>query len=230
MAIEASQTRPAIGASFHTDTLDTGDIHDQLNLLWAQLGGPPHAGQAMGEMVAEPHFGGGGLMRANTLNLIAVARNARDASLITDSVAHLRDFLPSRTLILAIRNSDDKRASAYDIRLELKEQVTGKDSPAFRFETITIFCDRAQIGHLASLVSPLMAAELPDFLWWPGGDFSRNALFRDLSDIVDRIVVDTAQLGSHHDGFRAIRDLLDDKWQGRAVLGDFTWLRLATWR
>ncbi|HYI24612.1 MAG TPA: glucose-6-phosphate dehydrogenase assembly protein OpcA [Thermomicrobiales bacterium] len=228
--VSARQTRPVIGTSFQTDTLDTGDIHDQLNHLWAELGGPPHAGQAMGEMVAEPHFGGGGLMRANTLNLIAVARNERDASLVTDTVAHLRDFLPSRTLILATRSGQDDAEHVYDVHLELKEQVTGDDAPAFRFETITVFSDLAEIGHLASLVSPLMAAELPDFLWWPGGDFTHNPLFADLAQIVDRVIVDSGQLGNDISGVTAVRDILDEDLEGHAVIGDFTWLRLAPWR
>lgn len=228
--VSTKLTRPIIGTSFHTDTLDTGDIHDLLNQLWAQLGGPPHGGQAMGEMVAEPHFGGGGLMRANTLNLIAVARNERDAALVTDTVAHLRDFLPSRTLIIATRSGSVEPGHAYDVHLELKEQVTSDDAPAFRFETITIFTDLAEIGHLASLVSPLMAAELPDFLWWPGGDYNRHPLFDDLAQIVDRVTVDSGQLGNDLTGVRAMRDLLDDEGQGNPVIGDFTWLRLSPWR
>ena len=235
MATEASaaKTRPIVGMSFETDSLDTGDIHDQLNQLWAQLGGPPNAGQAFGEMVAEPHFGGGGLMRANTLNLIAVARNQREASLVTDTVAHLRDFLPSRTIILAPRSPEDDAArsgSAYEVRLELKEQVIGSDAPAFRFETITITSGVSELGHLASFVSPLLAAELTDFLWWPGGDFSRNPLFEDLVRIVDRVIVDSGHLGNDLSGVAMMRDLLDDDDPGSPIIGDFTWLRLAPWR
>jgi len=235
MATEASaaRTRPIVGTSFETDSLDTGDIHDQLNQLWAQLGGPPNAGQAFGEMVAEPHFGGGGLMRANTLNLIAVARNRREANLVTDTVAHLRDFLPSRTIILAPRSPEDDAAgpgSAYEVRLELKEQVIGSDAPAFRFETITITSGVSELGHLASFVSPLLAAELTDFLWWPGGDFSRNPLFDDLVRTVDRVIVDSGHLGNDISGVAMMRDLLDDDDTGSPIIGDFTWLRLAPWR
>ena len=73
---------PVLATSFQTDILDTGAIHDELNRLWVELGGPTHGGQATGEIGDEPHFGGG-LMRANTLNLLAVARNERDAGLIT---------------------------------------------------------------------------------------------------------------------------------------------------
>ena len=114
--------------------------------------------------------------------------------------------------------------------MQLNEQHTGSDAPALRFETITITAGLADFGHLSSLVSPLMAAELPDFLWWPGNDFVHNPLFEDLQEIVDRVIVDTAKLGNDASGVAAMRDLLDDDDSGTPLIGDFTWLRLAPWR
>ena len=89
---------PVLQTSWDTDALDTGAIHDELNRLWAAIGGPRHGGQAPGEMVADSHYGGGELMRANTLNLIAVADDEDIAQMITSTVSHLSDFLPSRTI------------------------------------------------------------------------------------------------------------------------------------
>ncbi len=231
MVSRTAQT-PVVGTSFQTDALDTGAIHDQLNQLWADLGGPPHGGDASGEMIAEPHFGGGGLMRANTLNLLAVARNDRDAGLITASISRLHDFLPSRTIILVTRpdTGQDTGTSPYDVHLQLIEQHTGSDAAPLRFETITISAGMDQVGHLASLVSPLLAAELPDFLWWPGNDFVNNPLFEDLQEIVDRVIVDSAQLGNDTSGVAAMRALLDADDENSPLIGDFTWLRLAPWR
>ena len=230
MASRAEPT-PVLITSFQANVLDTGAIYDELNRLWSELGGPRHGGDGPGEMVAEPHFGGGGLMRANTLNLLAVARNEREANLITTCVAHLRDFLPSRTIILVTRPAvEGEHSSVYDVSLQLNEQHTGGDEPALRFETITITAAMEDFGHLSSLVSPLLAAELPDFLWWPGNDFVTNPLFDDLQDIVDRVIVDTAQLGNDASGVAAIRDLLENEEARAPMLGDFTWLRLGPWR
>jgi glucose-6-phosphate dehydrogenase assembly protein OpcA len=222
-----------LATSFQTDVLDTGAIHDELNRLWTELGGPPHGGQHTSEMVAEPNFGGGGLMRANTLNLLAVARNNRNAELIKDSVSRLHDFLPSRTIILVTRSAEEDEGNQtclYDVHLQLNEQHTSSDEPTFRFETITISAGIDEFGHLSSLVSPLLAAELPDFLWWPGNDFVNNPLFEDLQQIVDRVIVDSAQLGKDVSGVAAMRALLDDSDAGSPLIGDFTWLRLAPWR
>jgi len=231
--VSRTEQTPVLATSFQTDVLDTGLIHDELNRLWSELGGPPQGGGATGEMVAEPHFGGGGLMRANTLNLLAVARNERDAGLITASISRLHDFLPSRTIILvtrapAVHGDDD--VSPYDVYLQLIEQHIGTDAPPLRFETITITVGIHEMGHLSSLVSPLLAAELPDFLWWPGNDFVDNPLFEDLQQIVDRVIVDSAQLGNDTSGVAAMRELLESDDTNSPHIGDFTWLRLAPWR
>jgi len=225
---------PDLAISFQTDILDTGKIHDELNRLWGELGGPLKGGDAPGEMIAEPNFGGGGLMRANTLNLLAVARNPNDATHIVESVSRLRDFLPSRTIILLSRDvqeSDNSNNKIFDVHVELREQRRQDGKTGLRFETITISADHEAFGGMASLVSPLIVAELPDFLWWPGGDFSRNELFRDLLKVVDRVIVDSAQLGRDASGLTALRDLIDEKDESSApLIGDFTWLRLGPWR
>lgn len=224
-------TKPVLASAWQSDALDTGTIHDELNRLWAQLGGPRHGGDAPGEMVAEQHFGGGGLMRANTLNLIAVANDMREVTLIEETIAGLHDFLPSRTIILITHDSDDPEAIGprYDVRVELKEQIGDKEDANLRFEVITIGADRREVGHLASLVTPLLAADLPDFLWWPGGDFVHSSLFDDLLPVVDRLIVDTAHLGRDIHALTALRSVMTED-SGSPIVGDFTWLRLEPWR
>lgn len=226
-------TKPILASVWQSDALDTGTIHDELNRLWSELGGPRHGGDAPGEMVAESHFGGGGLMRANTLNLIAIANDMRDVSLIQETIASLRDFLPSRTIILITQDGYDPSAGVvgprYDVRVELKEQVSQDDEANLRFEVITIGADRREIGHLASLVVPLLSADLSDFLWWPGGDFAGHQLFEDLLPVVDRLIIDTAHLGSHVESIAAIRRILAGG-SSAPIVGDFTWLRLEPWR
>lgn len=226
-----TETRPALITTFRTKTLDTGAIHDELNRLWAGLGDPTADMKHFNDPLAEPNLGGGGLTRANTLNLLVVARNDRESTLVTETVARLQDFLPSRTIILVTRDpAEDDDEQFFDVTLELKEQETGKAGPALRFEIITIRAGSDSVGFMASLVSPLLSAELEDFLWWPGGDFARNPLFEDLSQIVDRIIVDSAHLGNEIHSMVALRGLAEESEDQTALTGDFTWLRLGPWR
>ncbi len=222
------ETKPVLESTWDTDTLDTGAIIDELTRLWTEVGGPRHGGEAPGEMIAESFPGGGGLMRANTLNLIAVAESDDSARLITDTVSRLKDFLPSRTIIF---NTDDtaQRSHTWHVHVQLNEAWTvNADTPALRFETIIISADPKVAGHLASLVAPLLMTELPTFLWWPSGDFSSSPVFQDLVNVVDRMIVDSAQLGNDAETVAQLRTLLDD--EDDPWVGDFTWLRLEPWR
>lgn len=221
-----STNAPVLQTSWDTDALDTGAIHDELNRLWAEIGGPRHGGDAPGERVAESHFGGGELMRANTLNLIAVADHEDIARMITTTVSQLSDFLPSRTIIF-VTAPDAPRNSTWHVEVRLNEGET-KAGPPIHFETITITVDPKMSGYLASLVSPLLISELPTFLWWPTGDFVGNPLFNDIVGIVDRLIVDSARLGNDARAVAQMRTLLDDDNDPR--LGDFTWMRLEPWR
>lgn len=221
-------TKPVLESTWETNTLDTGAIIDELTRLWAEIGGPEHGGEAPGEMVAESRIGGGGLMRANTLNLIAVAENQDNAHLITSTVSQLRNFLPSRTIIFITDQEAVDRLKTWRVLVQLNEAYHNtNDAPALRFETIIISADPKVAGHLASIVSPLLMTELPTFLWWPSGDFSSSPIFNDLVEIVDRLIVDSAQLGNDAETVAQLRTLLDD--DSDPWIGDFTWLRLQPW-
>jgi glucose-6-phosphate dehydrogenase assembly protein OpcA len=218
---------PVLQTSWDTDALDTGAIHDELNRLWAEIGGPRHGGQAPGEMVAESRVGGGELMRANTLNLIAVADSESIAGMVTDAVSLLSDFLPSRTIIF-VASTSLATEDTWHVDVRLNEGEGRGEGPKIRFETITIKVSPNKAGYLASLVSPLLISELPTFLWWPTGDFVGNSLFTDIVEIVDRLIVDSARLGNDARAIAQLRTLLDDEDDPK--VGDFTWLRLQPWR
>lgn len=224
--------RPVYMTEWTTDSIDTGAIYDEVAKLWEQVGGVLDHPRGFDEVDPDVAGYGGGLMRATTLNLVAVARSEKDADLIAGSVGHLKDFLPSRTVILILRLPEDgaDEVIPYSVRVELRDQRPEDDQETnLKYETITISADAREAGRLASLVSPLLMSELPNYLWWPSGDFARSPLFHDLLGIVDRLIVDSAQLGRDVRGVAALRELVDADFH-HAVIGDFTWLRLGTWR
>lgn len=218
--------------SWTTDALDTGEIHDELNKLWQelQLAAPQLREQATDS--SEPVRFASGVMRANTLNLLVIVPTDEEAQLTCDTITRLRDFLPTRTIILIVREQQEDAPPRYDISVELLDQQaargTGPESP-LRFETITIGIPVQESGHVPSLVEPLFIPELEDFLWWPAGNHIYYQLYEDLLELVDRVIVDTAQF------VRDTRELADfnmmiEPREGSPVLGDFTWNRLSPWR
>lgn len=228
-----TETRPVLEKSWQSADLDTGDIHDQIHGLWSELEHFQPLVTTSPEGVTDPKLASG-LMRANTLNLLAVASTDRDARLIQDTVAQLRDFLPSRTIIIIMRDTANETESddLYRVKVELLEQQNDYESttgPILRFETITIQAPPAAIGNLPSLVEPLFIPELEDFLWWPAGDHSDSDLFLDLVNIVDRVIIDSARSGGDNPKISQLRSIVAPDSKAPPV-GDFTWQRLGTWR
>lgn len=181
-----------------------------------------------GEDIHPGGTGGGVLTRTNTLNLIVVARSVAEATRVEAAILRLTDFHPSRAIILV---ADPRHGSApgLDLRLGLLEQPAQKGRPAVRFECITVEAGATAMGTLASVASPLLIAELPDFLWWPGDIPGAGAHFQDLAELSDRLIVDTATLVEPPPGLRALAALLR-RTRGCPFLSDFAWARLAPWR
>lgn len=210
-----------------TDTVDIGVIHDELNSMWADGQPPRIVSGPFGEQVDPQHGSGQEQMRANTLNLVAVAPTLDIAEMALNTVSQLKDFLPTRTIIV-ITDPTLKRPKTWHIDLQINETASKDDSPGILFETITFWTDQSSAGVLSSVVAPLLISELPTFLWWPSGEFRNNAIFEDLSLIADRLVFDSARLGNDAHAVADYRSLIDDPTD--PIVGDFTWLRLAPWR
>jgi glucose-6-phosphate dehydrogenase assembly protein OpcA len=231
MVTTPTDARVVREASWHTDVVDSGAIQDKLNQLWSELSDADErirADSATAHEVEADAYGPGLLTRASTLNLLAVAESDEAASLIHDTVNSLTEFFPSRTIVLVDREMDAE-GSGYDVRVELLEQPSTGSAPGLRYETITIAAPHQDAANLASLVSPLLVTELSDFLWWPNGQFPNNPLFQELAEVADRLIIDAAQLGARARGL----DVLSEMIGGVAtapILGDFTWLRLNSWR
>lgn len=210
-----------------SDVIDTGTIHDELNAMWSEGAKPRLVSGPYGEQVDTPHQAGGDVMRANTLNLVAVAPSLDIAEMILTTVSQLKDFLPSRTIIV-ITDPTLVRPKTWHVDLQINETQNKDDSTGILFETITFWTDQSSAGVLSSVVSPLLIAELPTFLWWPSGEFRNNAIFEDLALIADRLVFDSARLGNDAHAVADYRTLIDEPTD--PLVGDFTWLRLAPWR
>lgn len=213
--------------NWDSDVIDTSTIHDELNAMWSEGQPPRIVSGPYGEQVDTPHAYGSDVMRANTLNLVAAAPSLDIAEMILSTVSQLKDFLPSRTIIV-INDPSLKRPKTWHVDLQINETDSGDDTPGILFETVTFWTDQSSAGALSSVVSPLLISELPTFLWWPSGEFMNNAIFEDLALIADRLVFDSARLGNDAHAVADYRTLLDEDTD--PLVGDFTWLRLAPWR
>lgn len=227
MANSEYRNKVVVRHNWDADVVDTGQIHDEFNKMWAEVAPSRIVSGPYGEQLLPTANSAPDIMRANTLNLVSVADSLDIAEMILQTVSQLKDFLPSRTIIV-INDPKLQRPKAWHIDLQINETATKDDGHGILFETITIWTDQSSAGVLSSIISPLLISELPTFLWWPRGEFSHNPIFDDLAQVADRLVFDSARLGSDAHAVADYRSLVDEPTD--PVVGDFTWLRLAPWR
>ena len=222
--------RPIPGASWRARVQDAGEITAQLNVLWRRYG------EARDARTPSPNGQGSDApwpmvtARAATLNLIAATRTKADADRVRQTIASLSDIYPSRaTVLIADPAQDTGVAPGMDVRVDLLEQEATRGRPAIVFECVSVDVSTENERQLASIASPLLVPDLPDFLWWATDTGQGGSLFSELVGISDRLVVDSAV--SEH-AASAMQTLLAfaSAPSDHAALSDFAWARLTPWR
>ncbi len=225
-----SIAQPIPGASWQARVRDAGEITERLNVLWRRYG------EARDSASMSPNGQESDApwpmvtARAATLNLIAATRTRSDADRVRRTIAALSDIYPSRaTVLIADPAQDTGTAPGMDVQVDLLEQPASRGRPAIVFECVTVDVSTENERQLASIASPLLVPDLPDFLWWSADTADGGSLFSELVGISDRLIVDSA--ASHH-AAGAMQTLLRFACSpgDHAALSDFAWARLNPWR
>jgi glucose-6-phosphate dehydrogenase assembly protein OpcA len=210
-------------ASWTAPVIDAGKIHDELDRLWGAWSEAKRT--SLGDSAhSSPEWE---LMRASTLNLIAIAETPKHAESVEATVSSLTEFAPSRTVTLV--RSGAPKAGGLGVHVSVREHSPAKGQAAMRFENVRIAAKQGNDELLASVTSPLLLAELPDFLWVPRGELDGNPLLSDLLEITDRLIVDTATLEEPGRNLRFLADLARQP-QPVPKVTDLAWSRLTSWR
>ncbi|MBA3642792.1 MAG: glucose-6-phosphate dehydrogenase assembly protein OpcA [Chloroflexia bacterium] len=223
--------KPIPGAQWQAHLLDVNTISSELNRLWATFGTrtarplqpTDGAEESRSQSVAI-------LTRASTFNLIAFGRSDTDARRIDSTIRQLSDLYPSRTTILVSDPGQVMRDEpGLDVAIALLEQPAEKGRPTMRFESVTVRVSPEQEQYLASIASPLLVIDLPDFLWWATDRIEGSSLFGDLLSVCDRLIVDSARFDDAASELRYLSELVQ-RGNEYPKLSDFAWSRLAPWR
>jgi glucose-6-phosphate dehydrogenase assembly protein OpcA len=225
-----SVAHPIPGASWQARVEDVSEITAQLNVLWRRYAESRDARQPSPNGQASDAPRPMVTARAATLNLIAATRTKADADRVRRTIAALSDIYPSRaTVLIADPAQDTGVAPGMDVRVDLLEQEAARGRPAIVFECVSVDVSTENERQLASIASPLLVPDLPDFLWWAADTCEAGALFSELVGICDRLVVDSA-VSPYAAG--AMRTLLEftSALADHAALSDLAWARLTPWR
>lgn len=207
----------ANSARWHADTLNPRTIEREFARLWAQQEESARA-RRPGSEAAE--------LRTSTVNLIAVAEQSADAARLEETVRQLRDFAPTRAIVLLVDSNRDE--GGIDIEATVREIAMERGRAPLRFEIVRVTAAPSGITSLASIASPLLVPELPTFLFWSNSTLAGNHLFSELSAISDRLIIDSSILSEPDPSLRVVASTIDSP---RApIVSDFAWRRLNPWR
>ena len=106
--------------------------------------------------------------------------------LISDVPVNLPDISPSRVVILS---SQHGWAQNLKVGVDIEERPNKPPHAPTRIEVISV---RGRGERLASVATPLLVPELPDFVWCTTPEFAQDPVLDELSEQVDRITVDSA--------------------------------------
>ncbi len=194
-----------LGAQAHS----IADIEPEL----AQL--RRRAGAAAGEGVVPP-------ARAAVLNVVVHATRRVHAERAAVTLAELGARHPSRAIILLQSEGPETE----EVRLTCHQRANGAGQVCY--EQIVVRTRRPSEHQLRSIVIPLLIPDLPIFLWWTGTPPIGSFLFRQLTALADRLVVDSADFPRPEETLPGLRTALGS--DETTALTDLNWTRLTPWR
>ena len=208
---------------WQASSVDAGTVDRTLQRLWSEIADGRHRVTGRTRAAVD-----GALMRTRTLNLIAIADTPEDADRIKQVVTELSEFFPSRTVIL-IRHGVSNFGEGLQVAVSVKELPTKRAQAPIRFETITVAAPGDREELLASVASPVLVPELPDFVWCPSASPAGSALLQELLPITDRLIVDTSLTDDPSTTLPYLATTVAKEGDGLAM-SDATWTRLRPWR
>ena len=137
------------------------------------------------------------------------------------TLAGLAEQHPSRTMLLFPRPEDEDK-----LDMDASVQCFPFGDRAVCAEVIRVRLCGERYRHPASVVAPLLIADLPVFLRWRGMP-QFDEVFDELVDVVDRLIVDSTEWPGEalSQGYGELAKRFD-----RTVISDIAWERTERWR
>lgn len=166
--------------------------------------------------------GKGSELRTSVMTHVAwVPREWKQAAL--DTLHGLADRHPSRAIVLL----PDPECSEDRLDGEVSLQcfpLHGQERHVCS-EVIVLHLRGRMTEAPASIVQPLLITSLPFFLRWRGRPPFEEGYYEELVDIVDRLIVDSAEWDDVPEAYRSLAACFD-----RTAVSDIAWSRTLHWR
>ncbi|MBI2265934.1 MAG: glucose-6-phosphate dehydrogenase assembly protein OpcA [Armatimonadetes bacterium] len=168
-------------------------------------------------------------VRTRVMNLITCVSEPGRVDQVLSTIAELPGHHASRSILLVLNPDEAQEAPLkMDARIFSFCSTAAGTSNLVCHEQILLTVS-GRVDNLASIAVPLLAPELPEFLWWVGSPPFESEPFLSLAENCDCLVVDSGKfLSPLEDLGKLIR--LQSNPNLAFALRDFNWGRLTRWR
>ena len=164
----------------------------------------------------------GGMIRTSVLTHLAWVPPEWEQQAL-DTLAGMAERHPSRTIVLLpIPEADE---DGIDASLSLRAFALPDAGRSIATEVIELRLRGRRSEAPASIVAPLLVADLPVFLRWRGLPPFEERPCEELVDVVDRLIVDSTEWPDLPDSYRGLTAIFE-----RAAVSDIAWARTSRWR
>ena len=170
---------------------------------------------------------GGLAVRACTLNFVVVTEDAARLQAIEQLVGAVTLEHPGRIFLIHVKrgNVPDKLTAWISARCVVP--VPGGKQVCC--EQITLQATGREVSKLPSIVASLLVPDIPTILLWKGEVDAADPLLASLSELVDRLLIDSSE---EPDAIRVLTSWVNlFSARGEDVLrGDLAWAHVTPWR
>jgi glucose-6-phosphate dehydrogenase assembly protein OpcA len=160
------------------------------------------------------------------MNLVFIASTTDEAMRVQDAGAELSAHHPMRLLVLLLEPAHNATRVDAWIRSEAHELPGGMP---IQFETVRLRVTGTSAEEPASLVEPLLVPDVPTYLWWHGTPPVADAPFRQVLQLVDSLIVDSASFERPFISTIELAELAVTEADHTGIF-DLQWGRLRPWR
>jgi glucose-6-phosphate dehydrogenase assembly protein OpcA len=162
-------------------------------------------------------------VRLTVVNLVAVCTRVEDADLASQAVGVLSQTHPTRAIVVfADRNAPDS------IEADISFQRGVRGGGDVTAEQVRLNVAGAAALHLDSVVVPLLAPDVPVYLWLVGAPPLQQAFGNDAVALAERILIDSAEYRDTKSVLSTIHAEVN-RHEGIG-LTDIAWSRSRVWR
>jgi hypothetical protein len=164
----------------------------------------------------------GGMIRTSVLTHLAWVPPEWEQQAL-DTLAGMAERHPSRTIVLLPQPGASE--DGIDASLALRTFPLPESTRSICTEVIELRLRGRRCVAPASIVAPLLVADLPVFLRWRGLTPFGERPFEELVDLVDRLIVDSTEWPGLPAPYGQLAQVFD-----RTAVSDIAWARTSRWR